>query len=88
MKRIQPSAKQPVSHQELFESYIDAIRTVSCEFSGSIRHDAFALQHWARGYAKGHGLKLPFDPERYGIYYEPDAEEIAELRNEGLWPVE
>jgi hypothetical protein len=72
----------PTNHQEVFEFAIKQSRSVIAEFGN--RHDYWVLRHWAKGYARANGLQCPVNREKFGIYYEPDEEEIAELQKEGL----
>ena len=73
----------PVDHQTLFEFAIKAQCSVNGEFYG--RHEAWVLRHWAKGYAKAHNLKCPVSFDTFGIYYDPDPEEIDELTAEGIF---
>jgi hypothetical protein len=75
----------PKDHQGLFEFAIDQRRKVIAEYSCSIVQDTWRLRHWAIGYASENGLKLPNDPETYGIYNEPDEEDLKELKAEGIY---
>lgn len=73
----------PKTHQELFDFAIAQRRSVDGEFYG--RRESWQLRKWAIEYACQHSLILPASDESYGIYYEPDEEEIAELRSEDLY---
>lgn len=47
---------EPVTHQDLFDSYIDAQRSLIGEFSTSFISDWRELIAWAEVYASAHGL--------------------------------
>jgi hypothetical protein len=74
----------PRNEQELLLFAIRQRSKVIAEYSTDTLRDCVTLRHWARGYAKGHGLTAPVSWEDYGIYYDLEDEDLAVFRAEGL----
>lgn len=68
--------KVPQTHQELFEAWIDRSRRVNAEFYGS--REAWELRRSARQYAEANALVAPVDLETYGIWTQPDTDDVRD----------
>ncbi len=79
----------PVTHQDLFFFAINQRIRVIGEFHNY--KESLKLRMWATWYAALWGLNMPtvmLDErplEIWGIYFEPDEEDLAEWRAEGLY---
>lgn len=72
----------PTDHQTLFHFAIARAASVIGEFGGG--DDYWHLRAWAKKYASESGLTAPENLEAYGIYCEPDEDQVKELRVRGI----